>query len=147
MLIKQITVADTANWLELRKQLWPTTAELEHSKQMQQILNQPTKLVAFMAYCENIAIAFAEASLRYDYVAGCTSSPVVYLEGIYVIPQQRQQGIAKQLCAKVEQWGKAQGCNELASDVELANLLSQQVHQALGFQEVERVVCYYKKMQ
>lgn len=146
MLIKPIVVADFANWFELRKQLWSTTGELEHNKQMQDILNQPAKLVAFIGYMDNTPIAFAEASLRYDYVAGCDTSPVAFLEGIYVLSQHRQQGIAKQLCAKVEQWGRAKGCSELASDVGLANLSSQQAHQALGFQEVERVVCYYKKI-
>lgn len=146
MLIKPITAADFADWLKLRKQLWSTTAESGHKRQMQQILDQPAKLVAFMAYHNNIAVAFAEASLRYDYVAGCSTSPVVYLEGMFVIAEERKQGIAKLLCGAIEDWGKANGCTELASDVEITNLLSQQVHQSLKFQEVERVVCYYKKI-
>ena len=39
-------------------------------------------------------------------------------------------------------WAPAQGCTEFASDTTPDNEISQQAHEALGFQEVERVVCY-----
>lgn len=41
------------------------------------------------------AVAFADAALRHDYVNGCESSPVVYLEGIYVQPASRRRGLAR----------------------------------------------------
>ena len=81
----------------------------------------------------------ADAALRHDYVNGCESSPVVYLEGIYVQPTSRRRGLAQALIARVAQWGSELGCRELASDAAIDNLASQQLHQRLGFAETERV--------
>ncbi len=43
-------------------------------------------------------------------------------------------------------WAKEQGCKEFASDVELSNIVSQEVHEKMGFKEVNRVVCYIKEI-
>ena len=78
-------------------------------------------------------IAFAEATLRRDYVNGCTASPVGFLEGLYVDPEFRHRGIARKLCRAVEDWAASLGCSEFASDVHLHNEASQKAHEALGF--------------
>jgi aminoglycoside 6'-N-acetyltransferase I len=66
------------------------------------------------------------------------------LEGIYVRPVWRRQGAARLLCRAVEDWGREQGCREFASDALIDNETSHCMHQALGFEERERVVCYSK---
>ena len=91
-------------------------------------------------------VAFADAALRRDYVNGCESSPVVYLEGVYVQPASRRRGLAQALIARVAQWGRELGCRELASDAAIDNLSSQQLHQRLGFAETERVVFFKKAL-
>lgn len=102
---------------------------------------------AFLALDEHgQAVGFADAALRLDYVNGCESSPVVYLEGIYVQPQQRRQGVARALISHVERWGIEHGSHELASDTAIENLASQQMHQQLGFSETERVVFFKKAL-
>ena len=45
-----------------------------------------------------------------------------------------------------EEWAINNGFNELASDAELENLSSLAAHKALGFQEVERIVCFIKRI-
>ncbi|MDD9209714.1 aminoglycoside 6'-N-acetyltransferase [Aeromonas dhakensis] len=95
---------------------------------------------------QNQAVAFADAALRHDYVNGCESSPVVYLEGVYVQPTSRRRGLAQALIAQVAQWGRELGCRELASDAAIDNLASQQLHQRLGFAETERVVFFKKAL-
>jgi aminoglycoside 6'-N-acetyltransferase I len=40
----------------------------------------------------------------------------------------------------------AHGFREIASDVELANTISQDAHRALGYEEVERIVCYRRAL-
>ena len=89
---------------------------------------------------------FAEAALRHDYVNGCATSPVAFLEGIYVQPEHRKQGLARLLCKAVEDWARSLGCTEFASDVLLENTASQGMHAALGFEETERVVYYRKRL-
>ncbi len=98
----------------------------------------------FVAVAATGLVGFAEVALRRDYVNGCDTSPVAFLEGIYVAPDHRRDGAARALITAVEAWGRAQGCSELASDADLANLDSQRMHAAVGFEETERVV-YFRK--
>ncbi|MEC5398721.1 aminoglycoside 6'-N-acetyltransferase [Uliginosibacterium sp. H1] len=91
------------------------------------------------------ALGLVEAALRHDYVNGTDSSPVVFLEGLYVTPEARRQGVAVELVAAVEEWARKRGCHELASDAALDNLTSHATHHALGFAETERVVVFFRK--
>ncbi|MBL7872457.1 MAG: GNAT family N-acetyltransferase [Cyclobacteriaceae bacterium] len=59
-------------------------------------------------------------SLRTDYVEGTTTSPVVYIEGLYIEPLYRNQGVANRLVRKSEDWGLEQNCTEMASDAKLS---------------------------
>ena len=54
-------------------------------------------------------IGFAQCQLRHDYVEGTHSSPVGYLEGIFVKEDYRKRGIAKKLLQACEQWSKEKG--------------------------------------
>jgi aminoglycoside 6'-N-acetyltransferase I len=74
------------------------------------------------------------------------STPVAYVEGWYVDPDVRRTGIGTALIDAVEQWARAQGFRELASDADVANPDSQQAHQHLGFEEVDRAVHYRKTL-
>lgn len=132
------------HWRGLRKQLWPGHPDDAHLADGEEIL-QADHLASFIAMADGVAIGFADASIRHDYVNGCDSSPVVFLEGIFVLPSFRQRGVAKQLIAAVQRWGTNKGCREMASDTSPENTISQKVHQALGFEETERVIFYRKR--
>jgi aminoglycoside 6'-N-acetyltransferase I len=86
-----------------------------------------------------------EASKRTDYVNGTRSSPVAFLEGLYVMPESRRQRIARALVESAVEWAVADGCSELASDSLLENSQAHAAHRALGFQETERVV-YFRRV-
>lgn len=90
-------------------------------------------------------VGFAQCALRRDYVEGSSTSPVGYLEGIFVLPEHRRRGIAHRLVDACQSWAQLQGYKEFASDCELDNLESQRFHQACGFAEVNRIVCFLKK--
>ncbi|ECC8923086.1 cryptic aminoglycoside N-acetyltransferase AAC(6')-Iy/Iaa [Salmonella bongori] len=144
MEIRKMNKTDLEHWRELRKQLWPGHPDDAHLADGEEIL-QADHLTSFIALDGGVVIGFADASIRHDYVNGCDSSPVAFLEGIFVLPSCRQRGVAKQLIAAVEQWGAANGCLEMASDTSPENTVSQSVHQALGFEETERVIFYRKR--
>ena len=55
------------------------------------------------------AVGFAQCQLRHDYVEGTETSPVGYMEGIYVREGARRHGIARKLMSACETWAKAQG--------------------------------------
>ena len=144
-MIEQCASIDQAGWLVLREALWPGAPRHEHIAEMSAFLEDPARYAQFVAYgATGEFCGFAEASVRGDCVNGAESSPVPFLEGLYVAPQHRRRGIAKELVAAVAQWARRAGHGELASDALLNNELSHAVHRALGFTETERVVFYRK---
>lgn len=141
--VERCREVEAAGWLELRKALWPETARERHRFDMQQQIDDPERYVAFVAYAVNgAALGFTEASLRFEHVNGTSTSPVAFLEAIFVSDRERRRGVGRELLDAVLAWAELRGCRELASDVLLANTLGQRVHRALGFEETERVVCF-----
>ena len=90
--------------------------------------------------------AFAQCQIRHDYAEGCSSSPVGYLEGIFVREPLRGKGVAKALLERCQAWAREQGCREFASDCELSNEDSLRFHLAAGFQEAGRIICFVKPL-
>lgn len=143
--IAEIKDSKNSSWAYMRKNLWPRLNLAEHHDEMQHLLAKGTNFIAYMALTpEGIPIGFAEATIRIDYVNGCVYSPVAFLEGIYVLPEFRQSGVARDLVRSIEAWGVSKGCAELASDADIDNTDAHQVHRKLGFLETQRVV-YFKK--
>lgn len=94
--------------------------------------------------CGTCGTAYRRCVLRNDYVEGTNSSPVGYLEGVFVKEEHRNKGYAKELLAACEKWVKNMGCSEFASDCELSNINSHKFHLAMGFDEANRIVCFRK---
>ncbi len=144
-MIQKAEIKDLPILAELACQLWPdNTVEGMHSE-FAEIIAKPDAAF-FLAYAEEIAVGFAQCQLRYDYVEGTDSSPVGYLEGIYVADGYRKQGIAKELLTACESWAKEKGCTEFASDCELSNAQSLRFHLNVGFEEANRIICFTKKL-
>jgi len=143
--MKLVPLASVPNpdWLRLRRVLWPEGPDAEHEQEMAQFVADPKRYGQFMACSDDgTPTGFVEVSVRSDYVNGTDTSPVAFLEGLYVVPEARRQGVARRMLAAVRAWALAQGCTELASDTQLENTLSQAVHARLGFTETERVVYF-----
>jgi len=92
------------------------------------------------------AIGFVEVSKRNDYVNGTAGSPVGFLEGLYVAPSHRRQGVGRALVCAASSWAAAEGYSELASDALVGNVNAHAAHRALGFVETERVVYFCKRL-
>ncbi len=135
-----------AQWLAMRLALWPEGSQAEHRAAMVDSLTRGHYVR--LAISEGAAAqGFIEASKRVDYVNGTSTSPVAFLEGLYVVPGSRRQGIARALVDSVVEWALAQGCRELASDSLLDNPAAHAAHRALGFEETERVVYFRRALQ
>lgn len=98
----------------------------------------------FLKYENDEPIGFAQCRLRYDYVEGTKTTPVGYLEGIFVKEGYRGRGYAKELLAECEAWAKENGCSEFASDCEIDNMDSFAFHKAMNFTEANRIICFTK---
>lgn len=142
--VTQATVADRKDWFALRDAMWPQDRDVQFAE-IDEILARDD-YAGFLARDANgRAVGFAEAALRNDYVSDCDFYPVGFLEGIYVVPEARRNGVARALVDAFAAWSKARGCRELASDAAIDNLASHQMHAALGFAETSRVV-FFKRM-
>jgi aminoglycoside 6'-N-acetyltransferase I len=90
-LIERCTRCEQPGWLELRDALWPQERDVQLAE-MAAIAAQPQqRFAAFVAYAKDGEVqGFAEAAIRTDYVNGVQSSPVGFLEGLYVVPHARR---------------------------------------------------------
>jgi aminoglycoside 6'-N-acetyltransferase I len=122
----------------LRLALWPDSPIGE----LKAIVAARREYLVLAAQADGEPIGFAEVSLRRDYVNGCDSSPVAFLEGIYVDPAHRSRGVARALVAEAMEWAREWEIGGFASDALLENPASHAFHKAIGFDEMERVVCF-----
>jgi aminoglycoside 6'-N-acetyltransferase I len=142
--IRACTGDDINDWTALRIALWPDESPEDLRDGAAALLSRDDAVNLVCRTAEGEAIGFAEAVLRRDYVNGCETSPVAFLEGIYVMPGHRREGIARELCDRVLDWARRLGCTEFASDALLENAASHAFHAAIGFEETERVV-YFRR--
>ena len=143
MNIRKASLSDTAEVARLSCLLWPDHSTEEMEEEFSALIAN-NDIAVFLAEGEGQAIGFAQCQLRWDYVEGTDSSPVGYLEGIFVREEYRRRGIARQLFAACEAWAMEQHCTEFASDCELDNYESFRFHLALGFLEANRIICFTK---
>lgn len=135
------------SWRQMRQALWPEMTREENISETESMLAEESRFFLRVALnAQDRAAGFAEAALRTDSVNGCATSPVVFLEGIYVVPEFRRRGVARTLVLAVEEWGRKIGCREFASDALLENTASHSMHRGLGFEETERVVYFRKEI-
>jgi len=129
----------------MRTALWPNHSDGEHARDIANLLADAGETINLIARnADGVALGFAEAALRRDYVNGCKTSPVAFLEGIFVKPEARGRGVARALVGAVEAWARERGCTEFASDAAPENFASLDMHRALGFEETQRVVFFRK---
>lgn len=136
---------DARTIADLAIQMWKDNTIEDLTKEFEAILSSDESAI-FLLSIENEAIAFAQCQLRHDYVEGTDSSPIGYLEGIFVKEEYRKLGYAKELLKKCEAWAKEKGCTEFASDCELDNDTSLKFHMKMGFIEANRIICFTKQL-
>jgi aminoglycoside 6'-N-acetyltransferase I len=144
-MIKQADIDDSKIVAELAILLWPDHEINDLEKEMIKSIKTDHGAI-FIYFSETIPVGFAQSGLRNDYVEGTESSPVGYLEGIFVKAEYRNRGIGKKLLIQCEEWAKNKGCSEFASDCELNNTESLKFHLQHGFEEANRIICFKKNL-
>ena len=146
-IIRAVTPADELAWSTLRRAMWPEDTAAAHAEEIRQFFRGEFKLpgATFLAERDGQAIGFVEASIR-PTAEECYSGQVGYVEGWYVIDDERRRGVGAALVAAAEEWARDQGCGEMASDAALTNGVSAEAHAALGYTEVAQVRCFRKDL-
>jgi aminoglycoside 6'-N-acetyltransferase I len=131
---------DQAEWLRLRVALWPECEPEGHELEMESLLADADRAAVFVSPATGGELAgFVEVALR-PWAEGCESSPVGYVEAIYVTPEWRGRGVGEALLRAAEAWALDRGCREIASDAQADNAASLALHRRLGYVEHEVLV-------
>ena len=128
----------------MRKGVWPDVPDDYLDYDMDDVLSSDKNVVLF-ALIEGTPVGMIEAHLR-ESAEGCFSSPVGYIEAWFVDEKLRGTGVAGLLTQAAEDWAREKGCTEMASDTWLDNEASIRAHVKLGYDEVERLVHFVKKL-
>lgn len=144
-MIREMTISDAPVLAAMAIKIWDSDDKDELEEEFIEMTNDKES-TCFIKFIDDKAIGFANASLRHDYVEGCETSPVAYLEAIYVDEEHRLLGYPKDLVKRCEEWSREQGAKEFASDCILTNTDSYKFHIAIGFKEVNRIICFKKNI-
>jgi aminoglycoside 6'-N-acetyltransferase I len=150
-MIRPATLSDQHQLAIMRELLWPDTSVQEHQAEVASILASgdygTLPMAILVSYDSSGALTgFIEVGLR-SHADGCDITRAVgFIEGWFVLEPFRRQGIGKQLVRAAEDWARTQNCIEIASDTWIDDLRSQQAHQSLGFEVVDRCVHFRKQL-
>jgi aminoglycoside 6'-N-acetyltransferase I len=132
----------------MRRALWPLEDAEELHDDVDRFFSGASKEPAAVLLAVDeagTAVGMIELSIR-AYAEGCRTEGVAYVEGWYVDPPARGRGVGRALMRAAEDWGRAQGCRELASDAEIENEASARAHRAIGFEEAGVIRCFRKEL-
>lgn len=144
LIVRQAREEELPALSELGTLLWPHHSADSLREEFSVEIRKGTRF--FLLFSDTCAVGFAQCGLRRDYVEGTDSSPVAYLEGIFVKEAYRGHGCARLLLDACEAWASEMGCCEFASDCELENEASRLFHLRAGFKEANRIICFSKKL-
>ena len=148
MVVRPAKPEDASALCQFRCALWPDGSADEHARELQAWFEGRAREPRAIFVWEGptgALFGFSEASIH-PYAEGCRTDHVGYLEGWYVTPNARKQGIGRDLVLAAEEWARNQGCTEFASDAAVNNAVSTAAHKALGFEEAGIIRCFRKDL-
>lgn len=138
--------AESSEQLTTQATLWPHSREERSLPEIRQLASPEGGGVVLLAVRQNGGLCgYAQVSILHDHPGG--KSSVAYLEGWYVEPEFRGQGIGRRLLESAEHWAAAGGLKELASQVrwdDEQSVRSLRTHFRCGFTETLRAVHFTK---
>jgi aminoglycoside 6'-N-acetyltransferase I len=149
--VRKAQKEDRNELAKMRALLWPDTSLEEHLQELDDALNNKTigtlPMTILISYdADGPLIGFLEVGMR-SHADGCNPAhPVGFVEGWFVEEKFRNRGVGRELMRAAEDWARAHGCLEMASDTWIDHEESQRAHEALGFEVVDRCVHYRKEL-
>jgi len=115
--LRPVVPEDAAVWEALRCAHWPDGAA-DHGTEIAQFFagTLPEPQAVLMAVLPSGEIAgFTELSIRMD-LSGANGRRTGYVEGLYIRPEFRGRGLARQFLLAARNWSREQNCAAFASD-------------------------------
>jgi len=146
MKIVPVDASNLKEYVELSMLLFPETVFAEEFDMYAESF-KTEKEMGYIYQAHGKAAGILHLAIRSDYVNGTNTSPVLYVEAIYVLPDYRKRGVGRKLLDFAESLAKQKGISQLASDCLLDNQISERFHKSCGFREEERVICFVKDVE
>ena len=143
--IRRLQPSDHDKWVRMRAELWKDVPVAELESEITDWVAGVNCDVIVAEDSEGDLCGFLEVAIRGCEVNG-TIGRFGYIEGWYVVPGSRRQGVGGALVAAAEVWSMASGCDEILSDARVENHGSHAAHCAIGFHEVERLIHFRKRL-
>lgn len=145
MNLRVVTPELFGQWKRLRNSLYSGLDDAQHEREMNAIVGAGDQACFVAASADDRLLGFIEVSLR-NIVDGCAGTPVGYVEGLFVIPNRRRQGIGKALLAHAMDWFRQAGCAEMVADAEVDDTEAQGYWNRVGFEEIWRIVQFRRAL-
>ena len=145
MFVRSYLDTDWPEWLRMSHALFPAASDDSLTSGMRDFRSRRDGEVFVVDRGDGRLGGFVESGSR-PYADGCDTSPVGYVEAWFVDPDMRRQGWGRALLAAAENWARAQGYTEMASDALIDNVVSHRAHAAAGYVEMERHVVFRKPL-
>lgn len=149
--LRSLPTAKRKNRADWGVPFWPDGSFEEHLTELDAALNNRVSgslpATILVSHNENgVWLGLIEVGLR-SHADGCDPArPVGFVEGWFVHEVFRNHGVGRELMRAAEEWARAQGCVEMASDALIENERSRRAHEALGFEVVDRCVHFRRKL-
>lgn len=137
---------DFDDFVEMSHKLWKDIDIFQLKDLLSKSINSDKNKILIAKDNNGVCVAFSIFSIRFEYIEGSYNSPTGYLEGIYVEPEFRKLGIAREFMKIGENWCKRNNCKQIGSDTWLNDLESRNFHKKVGFWEEEEVVHFLKNI-
>ena len=139
--VRPFEACDHESWARMRSALWPD----QTPDDMARWLATDTTVTLVAVLPDGTLCGFVEVDER-PFAEGCETSPVAYVEGLYVEPEARRRGVAVALLYTAERWARDRGYREIASDADPENVASHRTHVRAGFFVAGRAVLYARRL-
>ena len=139
MKFSKIKLEDFPAWKQMRIELYSALDNDYHNEEMETINSSDQWYCRLIKNDADEVMGIIEISYR-NIVDGCISSPVPYIEGLYLYPQYRRNGYGTEILKMIVTWCKKQGYTELATDAQIINTKAHKFYLSSGFEETDRVV-------
>lgn len=146
MIVRAATAADHPAWAAMLAKLHPGQSQSEFEAELAALTALPEPYVGFLAFTDmGEPVGMIDVRVR-NYAEGAPDLAAAYVEDLWVEQGHRGRGVATQLLRAVEDWARSQGHHWLGSDALIENSESHDWHRAAGFEEVERLVVFGKRL-
>jgi len=145
VVVRPITDRERDRWHCMRTALFPDMSNDDHEREIAHVLSDSANAQCFVALVDDKPVGFLEVRIR-EWVEGCASQNVGYLEAIYVDEFFRRSGVAKALIRAAEHWSRDHGAQEVASDADVDNEEGLALHHQMQYEEMGRSVLFTKKL-